>query len=166
MTELATTNGTTTAPVSASKSMSEMAEMIAKLTAENAQLKASSAASAPKVYLKVSPKGGVSLYGMGRWPVTLYQEQWDVVEEMLPQVKTFIAAHKAELSLKGDPKRDVADTAPAASNVPNGASAASAADHKNGAATTIPPVAGGAPTIADLMTPEQRKMMEALGFKF
>jgi len=44
-----------------------------RLRAENAQLKR---AANRGVSLKVSEKGGVSVYGLGRFPVTLYKEQW------------------------------------------------------------------------------------------
>jgi hypothetical protein len=44
-----------------------------RLRAENAQLKRTASRD---MTLKVSEKGGVSVYGLGRFPVTLYQEQW------------------------------------------------------------------------------------------
>ena len=70
---------------------------IERLRAENERLKSgrSSATS-----LRVSDKGGVSLYGLGRFPVTLYKEQWLKLLEMAEDIKTFITAHEAELKTK------------------------------------------------------------------
>lgn len=73
-----------------------MAEL-AKLKAENESLKKSSARG---ISLKVSQKGAVSLYGMGRFPVTLYKEQWLKVLEMADVIKAFIADHNSELKEK------------------------------------------------------------------
>lgn len=57
-----------------------------------------------KLSCKVSEKGAVSVYGLGRWPVTLYRSQW---EALLGFVKTgaierFIEANSAQLSVKGE----------------------------------------------------------------
>ena len=54
----------------------------------------------PGVSLKVSEKGGVSVYGLGRFPITLYQEQWLKLLDMADQIRDFIDAHKAELKAK------------------------------------------------------------------
>jgi hypothetical protein len=54
-------------------SESEMQAELERLRAENAQLKNKDKGG---LTLKVSEKGGLSLYGMGRFPVTLYKEQW------------------------------------------------------------------------------------------
>lgn len=50
--------------------------------------------------LKVSNKGAISLYGMGRFPVTLYKAQWEQVIELVPELKAFIIAHKSRLQEK------------------------------------------------------------------
>jgi hypothetical protein len=50
--------------------------------------------------LKVSEKGGVSVYGLGRFPVTLYKEQWEKLLGMADDIRTFIAEHGAELKTK------------------------------------------------------------------
>ena len=62
-----------------------------RLRSENAALKKEASAG---LRMKVSEKGGVSVYGMGRWPVTLYKEQWlkllNMAEEighLLPRTK-------------------------------------------------------------------------------
>jgi len=52
------------------------------------------------VSIKVSEKGGVSVYGLGRFPITLYQEQWRKLLDMSDELRAFIAAHKSELKVK------------------------------------------------------------------
>lgn len=57
-----------------------MAEMLAQLEAlrkENANLLASSKRAPHGPTIKVSPKGAISVYGLGRWPLTLYASQWN-----------------------------------------------------------------------------------------
>ena len=68
-----------------------------RLRAENAALKA----RGPRgVSLKVSEKGGVSVYGLGRFPVTLYKEQWAKLLDMADEIRAFIKAHDHELKAK------------------------------------------------------------------
>jgi len=50
--------------------------------------------------IKVSEKGGVSVYGLGRFPVTLYKEQWQKLLSMADEIKDFIAQHDGELKKK------------------------------------------------------------------
>ena len=52
------------------------------------------------LYLQVSQKGAVSLYGMGRFPVTLYKEQWLKVIAHMDVIQQFIADHDSELKAK------------------------------------------------------------------
>jgi hypothetical protein len=52
------------------------------------------------VSLKVSEKGGVSVYGLGRFPITLYQEQWTKLLDMADQIRDFIKEHESELKKK------------------------------------------------------------------
>ena len=52
------------------------------------------------LYLQVSQKGAVSLYGMGRFPVTLYKEQWLKVIAHMEVIQQFIADHDSELKTK------------------------------------------------------------------
>ena len=54
------------------------------------------------VSLKVSEKGGVSVYGLGRFPVTLYKEQWTKLFAMVDEIRAFINEHDAELKAKPD----------------------------------------------------------------
>jgi hypothetical protein len=68
-----------------------------RLRAENEQLKNRPARGTS---LKVSEKGGVSVYGLGRFPVTLYKEQWAKLLAMADDIKTFIKEHDAELKTK------------------------------------------------------------------
>ena len=60
---------------------------IEKLRAENDQLKTKTARG---LSLKVSEKGAVSLYGVGRFPVTLYKEQWAKILGMKDEIETFL----------------------------------------------------------------------------
>jgi hypothetical protein len=48
----------------------------------------------------VSEKGGVSVYGLGRFPVTLYYEQWTRLLDAVPDLKVFIEENKSKLKLK------------------------------------------------------------------
>ena len=49
---------------------------------------------------RVSEKGAVSVYGMGRFPVTLYYEQWTRLLEAVPQLKEVLEENKSKLKLK------------------------------------------------------------------
>jgi hypothetical protein len=68
-----------------------------RLKAENQQLKTQRGRS---VSLKVSEKGGVSVYGLGRFPVTLYKEQWQKLLAMADDIRAFLKEHDAELKAK------------------------------------------------------------------
>ena len=68
-----------------------------RLKAENERLKSQRARS---VSLKVSEKGGVSVYGLGRFPVTLYKEQWTKLLDIADDIRTFIKTHDGELKTK------------------------------------------------------------------
>jgi len=72
---------------------------LARLRAENAELKQKRGGS---VSMKVSEKGAVSVYGLGRFPVTLYQEQWAKLLGMSDEIKTFIEENKSKLKTKGE----------------------------------------------------------------
>ena len=57
--------------------------------------------SAPrKLSCRVGKAGGVSLYGMGRFPVTLYKQQWLRLFDAVPEIKAFIAANEKDLTTK------------------------------------------------------------------
>jgi hypothetical protein len=68
-----------------------------RLRAENAALKAKTGRG---VSLRVSEKGAVSVYGLGRFPVTLYKEQWAKLLEMEDEIRAFIREHEGELKAK------------------------------------------------------------------
>jgi hypothetical protein len=70
-----------------------------RLRAENAALKASTIKRG-SVSLKVSEKGGVSVYGLGRFPVTLYKEQWAKLLDLADEIRAFIKAHDKDLKTK------------------------------------------------------------------
>ncbi|MBA3885476.1 MAG: hypothetical protein H0X67_07050 [Acidobacteria bacterium] len=70
-----------------------------RLKAENEQLKTQRARG---VTLKVSEKGGVSVYGMGRFPITLYKEQWTKLLDMADEIRAFIKDNDAKLKTKSD----------------------------------------------------------------
>lgn len=76
------------------------AEMLAKLNAAMAQIEALKAAGKRKTTLKVTEKGGVSMYGLGRFPVTLYRGQWERLLDAAQDIRAFIEAHASELSTK------------------------------------------------------------------
>jgi hypothetical protein len=50
--------------------------------------------------MKVSEKGALSVYGMGRFPVTLYKEQWLKLLDMAADIRAFIATNEAQLKAK------------------------------------------------------------------
>lgn len=77
-----------------------LAEMVIRLKAleqENAVLKSASKSKGPT--LKLSEKGCISVYGLSRFPVSLYEGQWDALmtEAMLQVFKDFKASHRTEL---------------------------------------------------------------------
>ena len=75
----------------------EMKAELEKLKAENAALRARGAKG---VSMKVSEKGAVSVYGLGRFPVTLYQEQWLKLLELADDIRGFIREHEGQLKKK------------------------------------------------------------------
>jgi hypothetical protein len=70
---------------------------IEKLRAENEALKRSSSKG---LSLRVSEKGALSVYGLGRFPVTLYKEQWLRLLDMTEEIRTFIKRNEAQLKSK------------------------------------------------------------------
>ncbi len=75
----------------------DMQSELERLRAENESLKK---AGRGKLAMKVSEKGALSVYGMGRFPVTLYKEQWLRLLTMADEIKAFIAANDASLKTK------------------------------------------------------------------
>jgi len=70
-----------------------------RLREENERLKNRGARG---ISLKVSEKGGVSVYGLGRFPVTLYKEQWTRLLDMADDIRVFIKDNEPKLKAKGD----------------------------------------------------------------
>ena len=70
-----------------------------RLRAENERLRNRTTRG---VSLKVSEKGGVSVYGLGRFPVTLYKEQWTRLLEMADDIRSFIKENDAKLKTKSE----------------------------------------------------------------
>ena len=59
------------------------------------------AANQPKrLSMKVSEKGGLSVYGLGRFPVTLYRGQWERLATAMPDIKVFMTQNAALLATK------------------------------------------------------------------
>jgi hypothetical protein len=75
----------------------DMKAELERLRNENAALKKGASSS---IRMKVSEKGAVSIYGMGRFPVTLYKEQWVRLLDMSDEIRAFIAANEARLKTK------------------------------------------------------------------
>ncbi len=72
-------------------------EELARLKAENESLKKRGSKG---VSIKVSEKGAVSVYGLGRFPVTLYQEQWVKLLDLSDDIRAFIGENAAKLKKK------------------------------------------------------------------
>ena len=70
---------------------------IEKLKAENEKLKKPARG---QISMKVSEKGGLSVYGLGRFPVTLYREQWEKLLGMSQEIRDFIRENDGSLKKK------------------------------------------------------------------
>jgi hypothetical protein len=75
----------------------QMKAELERLRAENEALKKRGSRG---VSMKVSEKGGVSIYGLGRFPVTLYKEQWLKLLDMADDIRGFIKDNDAKLKTK------------------------------------------------------------------
>ena len=75
----------------------DLQEEIERLRAENEALKRPARG---QMSLKVSEKGALSVYGLGRFPVTLYREQWEKLLAMADSIRTFIQDNDASLKRK------------------------------------------------------------------
>jgi hypothetical protein len=76
----------------------ELQAEIERLRAENENLKRPAARG--QMSLKVSEKGALSVYGLGRFPVTLYREQWEKLLGMSDQIRQFILDNDQQLKKK------------------------------------------------------------------
>ena len=75
----------------------DLKDELERLRKENEALKKSASST---IRMKVSEKGAVSIYGMGRFPVTLYKEQWLKLLDMSAEIRAFIAANEVQLKKK------------------------------------------------------------------
>ncbi len=75
----------------------DMKAELERLRAENQALKKTSSRG---LSLKVSEKGGLSVYGLGRFPVTLYKEQWNKLLDMADDIRAFMQANDSQLKTK------------------------------------------------------------------
>jgi hypothetical protein len=75
----------------------EMKAELERLRSENAALKKGASTG---ISMKVSEKGGLSVYGMGRFPVTLYKEQWLKLLDLSDEIRAFIAANEGKMKTK------------------------------------------------------------------
>jgi hypothetical protein len=71
-----------------------------QLLAEINALKAQMSGLPKSLSLKVSEKGAVSVYGLGRFPLTLYVDQWDRLINIIDAIKSFIEANRSSLKTK------------------------------------------------------------------
>ena len=83
-----------------SMSIENPQDELARLRAENEALKKPQAAKRGQLRLKVSEKGGLSVYGLGRFPVTLYVEQWEYLLGFTDDIKRFIEENRDKLKTK------------------------------------------------------------------
>lgn len=72
-------------------------QKLARLEAENQALKARKSG---KLFMKVSEKGGLSVYGLGRFPVTLYKEQWEKLLDAADEIRGFLTDNEQALKTK------------------------------------------------------------------
>ena len=75
----------------------DMKSELERLRNENAALKKGAATG---ITMKVSEKGGLSVYGMGRFPITLYKEQWLKLLDMSDDIRAFLSANDGKLKTK------------------------------------------------------------------
>ena len=75
----------------------DLMAQIEALKAENQKLREARNA---KLSMKVSEKGAVSVYGMGRFPVTLYAGQWQRLIEIIPSLQKFMSENASKLAVK------------------------------------------------------------------
>ncbi len=81
--------------------MSDAEEDLKRQIAElKSQLESERAKGQRAVYLKVSQKGGASLYGIRRFPITFYLEEWLRILDMEREIRAFLSAHESELTTK------------------------------------------------------------------
>jgi len=86
-----------TAEIQRLRAENETLKEIVKLKAENENLRKSASQG---LSLKVSDKGGVSVYGLGRFPVTLYKEQWHRLLSLADEIRAFLKEKEDQLKTR------------------------------------------------------------------
>ena len=81
-----------------SESDDDLRRELERLRAENKSLKSQ---QGKELRLQVSAKGGVSLYGIRRFPITFYKEEWETLLGMGGEIRAFLAEHEGELKTRG-----------------------------------------------------------------
>jgi hypothetical protein len=84
-------------PQEAAMSDEDLKAELERLRKENESLKKGAAKG---ISMKVSEKGGLSIYGLGRFPITLYKEQWTKLLDMSEEIRSFLAANDSALKAK------------------------------------------------------------------
>lgn len=74
--------------------------LIDQLRAENEALKAAKKSGPRRLTMKVSAKGGLSVYGLGRFPITLYKAQWLKLLGIVDEIRAFLKEHDSEFTTK------------------------------------------------------------------
>ena len=90
--------------VSKAKTLIEqtLQQEIDQLKAQNEAMKAKLASRSPSVSFKVTEKGGVSMYGLGRFPATLYLSQWQKLIKAMPDLEAYLEDNVDRLTTKDD----------------------------------------------------------------
>ena len=110
-------------------------QMIVDLQKRIAELEAGNKASTGSVSCKVSEKGAVSLYGLQRFPITLYWQQWERLFLNIDTIKAFIVANRPALATKVDTRKPAAPAVvPPSGPSPEVAAALAVADRVLGVA--------------------------------
>lgn len=89
----------------AQPSLEDLMAQIAQLQQENKEL-AARKGPGPSVSCKVGNKGGVSVYGLGRFPVSLYGSQWVRLLEAVPSIAAFCRDNAEKLTVKAGEDRE------------------------------------------------------------
>ena len=99
--ETSQVNDETSQACEATPAVSEAsADMLAQITALRKENEALRTAANSPLKIKVSDKGAVSVYGLGKWPLTLYRSQWEKLIAHTSAVKSFIEVNSSKLASK------------------------------------------------------------------
>ncbi len=91
---------TASVPTQQEEKLTAEQKLMAEVIALRAEIEQRKAAAQRRITLKVSEKGGVSVYGLGRFPVTLYGEQWEKLLSVTEEIRSFLKANASKLSRK------------------------------------------------------------------